>query len=163
MSDESDLDDVENLLREAPLRQPTAQLDARVSSALRQPGLSHPWRRMRIASLSMAAALAIAAGSFWAFKHFAPAQHLPLAQLPTPEPLPLHSSASLQPSAKPMSFVRTISNITDDGIISTTEGVPIRRYRRQSIQHVLVLDSRGKSVAFSVPREEVVFVKVRAF
>ena len=68
------------------------------------------------------------------------------------------------PPSKPLGLVRTISNITDEGIIRTIQGTPVQRYRRQSVQQVLLVDPRnGTRVAFTVPREEILVVRVRAF
>ncbi len=162
MSDNPEFDDLENLLREAPLRRPSAKLDERIFALTRSPHRVSQWPRAWTVPLSMAAALALAAGSFWAFKHFS-APHPPVVQV-TP---PISALSALTPApranVKPMSLVRTISNITDDGIIGTAQGVPVRRYRRQSIEHVVMRDSNGRNVAFSVPREEILVVRVRAF
>ena len=162
MSDNPGFDDLENLLREAPLRRPSSALDQRISAITRPSRPASPWRRAWAASLSMAAAIALAAGSFWAFKH-ASTPRPPVAYVTPPSSTLPPPTQTPRRTVKPMSLVHTISNLTDDGIVGTAQGVPVRRYRRQSIEHVVMRDSQGRNVAFSIPREEILVVKVRAF
>jgi hypothetical protein len=57
-----------------------------------------------------------------------------------------------------------VARVTDDGVVGQLGDTPLRRYRRQSVQQVWVVDPKnGPRLTTTVPREEVVVVRVRPF
>lgn len=170
---------IEDLLRRMPLRQPGADLDARVYATLR--GRSRERSRrlsmIRQACLGVAAAVAVAAGvaplatRLWeagsaAVKPVAIAAERPVEPTP-PSAQPARSAAPVKvsrPALPGLRVERTVARVTDEGIVGQLGGAPLQRYRRQSQQQVWLVDPRqGARLSASVPREEVVVVRMRPF
>src|SRR5438552_2034800 len=76
MNDQSGFDEIEELLRQAPLREPGPRLNARVTQTLRSSRWNPISRRIRFGAWSVAATLFLALGCIWAIKHFAPHQEM---------------------------------------------------------------------------------------
>jgi hypothetical protein len=164
MSDhERDPDDIEAILRQAALREPGRGLDARVARDLRRSWYRGMTHRVRLSAVS-AAAVAIVSGSVLIVTHLAtgPAPTSPVAVHPAPATVAAAQSSPVL--RRPVGVVRTFSSLTDEGIIGTSDGAPVQRFRRQSVQQMVLVDPiRGTRVAFTVPREEIFVVRVRPF
>jgi hypothetical protein len=164
MSDESEFNEIEALMRRAPLRQPPPGLDARISELSRRLPAPQRTMRLRLLAWSVAALMAISSGSIWAVKQFG---HRPTAVVPTALVTPIDRKepiVAVAQKSKPVGLVRTVSNFRNEGIIASVEGAPFRRYRRQSVQQFLLMDAKsGTHVAVTVPREEIVVVRVPTF
>lgn len=141
--------DLEELLKRAPLRPPSPQLDRCIAAALR------PWRWKR-PTLAAAAVIGVIFGTWVIVHHRAPAKPTPIAQLPTP---------LVRPSTKPVSISRTYGGMVRDGIVgATADGQPLERYRRQTIHQTLMLDPKtGRIVTICIPKEEVYVVAIKPF
>ena len=164
---------VEDLLRRMPLRRPGADLDARVYATLRHPSLER-FNRLRRASLGVAAALAVAAGVAPLASHLfdagsAKVRPVAIATHPPADPAPRPVQAArpatpARPVLPGLRVERTIARVTDEGIVGQLGGAPLQRYRRQSQQQVWLVDPRrGARLSASIPREEVVVVRMRPF
>lgn len=157
-------DDIEALLRQAALRAPGPGLDARVARVLRKSWYRRMTHRARLSAVS-AAAVAIVSGSVLIVTHFAsrPGATSVVAVHPAP-PVSVAAPRSSAALRRPVGLVRTFSSLTDEGIIGTSDGAPVQRFRRQSVQQMILVDpTRGTRVAFTVPREEIFVVRVRPF
>jgi hypothetical protein len=168
---------IEDLLRRMPLRRPGPGLDARVYATLSHRSRDRV-RRLRQACLGVAAVLAVAAGVAPLASHLFEArrdtkgdtrgQVTTAIERPTdPSPLSAPSARPARP-AKPalpgLRVERTVARVTDEGIVGQLAGAPLQRYRRQSQQQVWWVDPRqGARLSASVPREEVVVVRMRPF
>jgi hypothetical protein len=170
LADLGELADVEELLRGMPLRRPGAPLDARVRALLGRRSVA----RVRLAWLGAAAAIAIAAGVaplVWQAAGVGGRQHVPFV-VNHPDPVggarvatPL--TRALYPAPRPLPELRverTVDRVTDEGIVGRIGDTPLQRFRRQTVQQVWLVDpQRGTRVAATVPRDEVVVVRVRPF
>jgi hypothetical protein len=151
--DDSNSRELEQLLRQTPLRPPPAGLDRRVGAAL------HPWRRRARALGVAAAAAAIALGlGSWAVRRH-PHGAVSEARLPSP------SRPAPAAAVPPVSIVRTYGGVSSDGVVGVTaDGRPVQRVRRQIVRQVQVIDpQRGTKLSISVPQEVVYLVPVKAF
>jgi hypothetical protein len=163
--------EIESLLRRMPLRRPGAALDGRVLSACRRPIVR---RRLWWAA---AAALVAAAGAgpivghlltqrerpgdtSQTTRHLAPAGGEGAAQNPVrPEPAPPPARA------QPVRIERTLAGgFNSDGVVGVADHAPLHRYRRLSVRQMWIIDLKtGKRMAVTIPREEVVLVRVEPF
>jgi hypothetical protein len=148
-----DDNDLEQWLRQVPLRQPSAQLDRRVAAAL------HPWQWRRVA---VAAAIGLAAG-------LAALSHQRTAESPRPPVAQASSSthAASHPSSptRPVSIVQVFGEVRNDGIVGrTADGDSLRRLRRQTLRQTVLIDpATGQRLTVTTPREEVYFVRQSPF
>jgi hypothetical protein len=170
LADLGELAEVEDLLRGMPLRRPDTPLDARVRALLGRRSVA----RARLAWLGAVAAIAIAAGVaplVWRAVGVGGRQHVPLvvdrpdpvggARVATPPTRAIYPAPRALPELR---VERTVDRVTDEGIVGRIGDTPLQRYRRQSVQQVWFVDPRqGTRVAATVPRDEVVVVRVRPF
>ena len=170
LADLGELADVEELLRGMPLRRPGAPLDARIHAALRRGTTA----RARLAWLSAAAAIAIAAGvaplAWQAIRaggkpHVAEVGRPAVSDGGRSTAAPLTRAVYPAPRALPgLRVERTVDRVIDEGIVGRIGDTPLQRYRRQSVQQVWLIDpQQGTRVAATVPRDEIVVVRVRPF
>jgi hypothetical protein len=163
--------EIESLLRRMPLRRPGAALDGRVLSACRRPVVR---RRVWWAA---AAALVAAAGAGPIVAHLLThgerpgdtsqtAGHLPPAgtargaQLTAPPP-----PAPPPARGRPVRIERTLAGgFSSDGVVGVADHAPLHCYRRLSVRQMWIVDPKtGNRMAVSIPREEVVLVRVEPF
>jgi len=163
---------VEALLRAIPLRRPGPALDGRVRRALRR-GPGWP-AHARTPCLAAAAVLAVAAGVapliFRAARQTDTQPPLTGGPQPTPVvPLAIHPHTAdtiraALAAGPPLRVERTVARVTDDGVVGRLDDAPLVRYRRQSVRQVWLVDPQhGPRLTTTVPREEVVVVRVRPF
>jgi hypothetical protein len=161
-----DVLEIEALLRRMPLRRPGAALDGRVLSACRRPLVR---RRLWWAAAALVAAAAAAPIVAHLLTHgerpgdtSRTAGHLPPAgtargaQLPAPPP---------PARARAVRIERTLAGgFSSDGVVGVADRAPLHRYRRLSVRQMWLIDPKtGKRMAVSIPREEVVLVRVEPF
>ena len=161
--------ELESLLRRMPLRRPEAALDGRVLTACRRPVVR---RRFRWVA---AAALVAAAGSAPIVKHLLTRDDVPAntsvrasdpSTRPPPVPMPLHTPPTMgQAQPRPVRIERTLAvGFSSDGVVGVAGDAPLHRYRRLSVRQVWIVDPKtGKRAALTIPREEVVVVRVEPF
>lgn len=141
MNDELDnLDALEAILRQQPLRKPSANLDQRIAVTLR-PGKWHWGWPATIGSLAAAAAVLLAI--------------LPLlprsAQVPS-TPTVQHAQAEL-----PSQIVQTDTQWVDEGVVDVHTQGAIRQYRVNTLQKVYCSTDNGPAVV-TIPNEQVVYL-----
>jgi hypothetical protein len=159
--------EIESLLRRMPLRRPRAALDGRVLSACRRPVV-----RRRAWWAAAAAALVAGAGAAPLVTHLltrgdatgtaAAATGRVRADIPAQVGVP----PRLPPApARPLRIERTLAGgFSSDGVVGVADHAPLHRYRRLSVRQMWIIDPRtGKRMAVSIPREEVVLVRVEPF
>jgi hypothetical protein len=171
--DADDVRDLESLLRRMPLRPPGAALDRRVLATCRRPAT-----RRRLMWAAAAAAVIVAAGaapivtyrltrrawdsSAMTLRHDPPAATIASGRGPQTTIAPAARAAA---SAGPVRIERTLSGgFSSDGVVGVADRAPLQRFRRLSIRQVWIVDPRnGTRVAVTIPREEVVLVRVQPF
>lgn len=123
--DRNEFDDLEAMLRQLPLKQPSVSLDSRIRR-LTQRGTAGRWIAGIIgASLAAAAMLLIA---FW------PAS-------PTAGPV---IAKATTPAAQPkVELVSTAEQWQDEGIVGYASDGPVRQYRLQSVQELASANAPG--------------------
>ena len=170
LADLGELADVEQLLRGMPLRRPGAPLDARMHALLGRRTAS----RARLAWLGAAAVITIATGvaplAWQAIRaggkpHVAEVGRPAVSDGGHSTTAPLTRAMYAAPRALPALRVeRSVDRVTDEGIVGRIGDTPLQRYRRRSVQQVWMVDpQQGTRVAATVPRDEVVVVRVRPF
>ena len=151
--DEADRsDEIEQWLRRAALREPTATLDRRIASTIRP-------RRSLARVFAAAAVIAVSVGT-WALIHrFKVEPGQPMAS--RGERVSPHRAVAEKLNVNPVKITRTYGGVIREGIVGVTpDGQPLERVRRQTVRQVLVLDPKtGRRVSIQVP-EEVVYVVV---
>ena len=183
--------EIEALLRRMPLRRPGAALDARVLSTCRNPAARAPVARAPVARSRLrwaaAAAVVAAAGAAPVVTHLltrgdgpgntavttrdppAPGRHVGRAEGGGPAPEPPPSSVPPTPVAptpqRPVRIERTLAGgFSSDGVVGVAGDAPLHRYRRRSVRQVWIVDpATGKRLAVTLPRDEVVLVRVEPF
>jgi hypothetical protein len=159
--------EIESLLRRMPLRRPGAALEGRVLSACRRPVV-----RRRI-GWAAAAALVAAAGAAPLVTHLLTrGDHTGGTTATTggvrdKGPLPVDAPPGIPPPARPgpVRIERTLAGgFSSDGVVGVADHAPLHRYRRVAVRQVWIIDPKtGKRMAVSIPREEVVLVRVEPF
>ena len=158
--------EIEALLRRMPLRRPGAALDGRVLSACRRPVVR---RRLRWAA---AAALVAAAGAAPLVTHLL-TRHDATGRTTAatgsvrdniPSPVGVTPDVALA-RPRPLRIERTLAGgFSSDGVVGVADHAPLHRYRRLSVRQMWIIDPKtGKRTAVSIPREEVVLVRVEPF
>lgn len=146
--------EIELALRRLPLRSPSDHLDARIAGVL---GANRSRRRPSLL-LAAAAAIAVALGS------------VPFVLNRTPHPLqrplargPVDQSA-VPSTAGPLRVERQFARVSDDGVIGTSQGVPVQLLRRTTVRQIWYFDPHtGKKLQVTVPRDQAFLVPVRTF
>ncbi len=165
--------ELENQLLAAPLRRPSAMLDARVRQTIRR----HQTRPRRRLAFGLAAMIVIASSIVLTHYRYRQYTGLPPGTAPrhteglaalSPMPNARAASPSAAPApvaaARSLRIVRTLSSLADDGVVATIGGCPIQRLRQVQVEQVVVFDpTRGCSVVYRRPRERVVLVAAKAF
>ena len=169
-SDDMDLaasdEEMARLLASMPLRTPSDRLHARVLRECRRGSAARLGFRM----LGVAASIGIVVGSIALLMHDhpgAPSQRRTIGLI-APATTVAATVTSTVPataaSVKPVRIIRTLSDITDDGVVATVGGEPFRRLRRRTVQQVVLIDpKRGTQVTYRQPHEQIVLVRVKSF
>lgn len=135
---------VEELLRDVPLREPSAELDERVLAARPRPLV----RVLAAAGAAAAAAIVVVFGAEL-LRTSRPAK--PPAEVPRVE-------VAEAPSA-PVRMERTVWDLSHEGIFMLDERTPMRKFRRRILECVRWIDpEQGLIVDMTVPREEVILI-----
>ena len=168
--------EIENLLRQMPLRKPSADLEARVADAFAAGAASTETRRANIrgrprtrqawlvgavgGALAAAAAIILAVG-------------LPQGtQTPAPGPQPASApgqvasgSLTLTGAApplpvEPVRLEQNWSELSYEGLVCPDPETPLRKFRHRTLEHVQWFDPRRNiRMETTIPREEIIFVK----
>ena len=138
--------DIENLLREMPLRKPAASLDARVVGRR---------RRLRIVLWTAATAGVAAAAAAAIIILAGPGGPAQLPALPPP------AAVAQAPSpAEPVRLQRNWSQLSYEGVVVPDGRTPLRQFRHQALEHVQWIDAaRGTKTEMTIPREEIILIK----
>lgn len=162
-ADDPELWEIERLLTDLPLREPSAMLDYRVRRMTR----SSPWlEKARLIGLGAAAMLALGLGIQPLLPHGGTSVTQPKGGSPTPTPIQLLKTGEQKASTpdRPLLVRYTNSHVADDGIVGFVGSTPLQRLRRHSVQRMWLIDLKtGARVGVTVPRDEVVVRKVQAF
>ena len=144
MSD--DLERIEEMLGDIPLRKPPESLDAKVFRGRRRRVI--PW-----VALGGAAAAAIVLAAFL------------LPRPPVVEPLPLQETAGFAEQAfEPVSVEETVSRISYEGLMIPDEKTPMRVFRRRVLERTWMLDQQsGCTVEMAIPREEIILIDAEMY
>ncbi len=147
-----EFDDLEQALRQVPLRAPSPNLDRRIAQALQRRPATRWLIGLAAATLAAAAALLLivrATGSN--------------PEIPSPQPAPTliaKASATTQPSVSQL--VQTDEQWSEDGIVDVQADGPVRQYRLITTHQITEIDN-GKLVTMTFPQEEVYQVVSEAF
>jgi len=145
--------DIENLLREMPLRKPPASLDARVLGARARPGRRTWPIAVAAGALAAAAALVIAFVLPRGTETGAVAPGAP----PAPAPVQVASQAG---QAGPVRLEQNWTEVSYEGLVAPDNETPLRKFRRQTIEHVRWTDpSSGIRVETTTPRDEIILIR----
>jgi len=168
--------EIENLLRQMPLRKPSADLDARVADAFAAGAASTETRRANIwgrprtrqawlvgavgGALAAAAAIILAVGL---------PQGTPTA---TPGPQPVSVPAQVASGSltltgaapplpvEPVRLEQNWSELSYEGLVCPDPETPLRKFRHRTLEHVQWFDPRRNiRMETTIPREEIIFVK----
>jgi hypothetical protein len=134
--------EIENLLRQMPLRKPSADLDARVLAG--RPRARRAWLAGAVGgALAAAAAVILAVG-------------LPqnMSKV-TPGPQPGPAAA-----VEPVRIEQNWSEVSYEEVVCPDPETPMQTFRRRTVDHVQFFDpQRNIRMETIVPREEIIFVK----
>lgn len=148
-------DEFEAMLRATPLRPPTSRLDALVRARLSRQSTA-VW--LKWAAVSAAAIIVLAITVIPAVVRHTPSH--PLSQAinhPATHPV-----AGTPPP--PLWVESRQVRIKDDGVVGFASGVPLQRFRRQTLRQIWVIDpARSTRVSVSIPQEQVVVLPLHAF
>ena len=144
--------DIENLLREMPLRKPPASLDARVLGAALRP-------RRRAWPMAAAGAVLAAAALVIAFALPRGTETGPVAPAAPPAPAPVQMAAQAD-AAAPMRLEQNWTEVSYEGLVAPDNEAPLRKFRRQTIEHVRWTDpASGIRVETTTPRNEIILIR----
>jgi len=162
-ADDPELGEIERLLSDLPLREPSGTLDRRVRRMVRASSLLE---KARLIGLGAAAMLALGLGIQPLLPHRGTSPTPAPDRSIKPAPIKLLTTGekkSAQPD-RPLMVRYTNSHVADDGIVGFVGSTPLQRLRRHSVQQVWLIDPKtGAHVAVTVPRDEVVVRKVQTF
>lgn len=145
---------IETMLRNMPLARPSADLDRRVLSS----------RPARPLVLRLGAALALGAAAATILVVLAtreqPGPALPgpraLASAPAP-------ATGVAPAANPVCLEQNWSTIEYQGVLDSADQGPLRAYRQQTLQRMVILDANGRPTEVNVPRQNVILVSAEQY
>jgi hypothetical protein len=145
--------DIENLLREMPLRKPPASLDARVLGAAPQP-------RRRTWPMAIAGAvLAAAAAVVIALALPRGTETGPAAPAAPPAASTVQVAAQAD-AAAPVRLEQNWTQVSYEGLVAPDNEAPLRKFRRQTIEHVRWTDpASGLRVEATTPRDEIILIR----
>ena len=145
--------EIEAMLREIPLKEPSSLLDRRL---LGTPRASSAMAQLRAAGLGAAvAALLVLAVTVWWTR-----AAKPLGRPPVHSPVRQASAEA----KRPLRIERSMSRVIDDGVIGSAAGVPLQQVRYRSLRQIWIVDPRrGTRLAVTVPDDRVVLIPVRTF
>ena len=136
-------DDIENLLARMPLVKAPASLDAKVLGRARR------GRRVIFWTAAAAGLAAAAAVTMAVLNLGGPTK-------PPPLPPPTESVAA----AEPVRVEQNWSQLSYEGIVVPDGRTPLKKFRRQAIEHVQWIDATsGTKTEMTIPREEVILIK----
>src|SRR5687767_12947559 len=152
MSDElREFRDVEEELRRMPLRRPSAMLDERIRRVIRP-----RWGM----ALGVAAAMALLAGTGAVVMREMSAPQLRPRELATEE----IGQVEVGEIERPIVVARSVAGAANGDVIGSDADGTFRRVRRTVLRQVKYVNPEtGKTIWLTVPREEVVVMKVEAF
>ena len=155
-SDPREHEDLERLLRRMPLRHPSQSMDARLGPLLNARAPTWHW------PVAAAALIAIGLLGAWMFSNrTAPVPPTPVVVNQTNPVLPPTQPAG---PPNPVSISRTLAQVVDDGVVGTLGNAPVQRVRHRSVKQVVVIDpATGARLRISLPREDVMVMKVQPF
>ena len=165
IEDDPELQEIEEILRRLPVREPSTMIDHRIAA------LTRPVRwvdAMRFMGLGAAAMLALAIGA-WPLLHRPVSQIVAADQKPgtieAPHPRTNVSKSSKAPSvASTLLLERTNSRITDDGVVAVVDGMPVQRLHKHSVQQVWMVDPKsGNPTLVTIPRDQVTLRRIEAY
>lgn len=138
-----EFDDLEQTLRQLPLRAPSPQLDQRIDQTLqRRPA---PRWMIGLAAASMAAAAALL---------------LLVRATGSDSPIPPNHLTAQKPSVTQL--VQTDEQWSEDGIVDVQTDGPVRQYRLITTHQITEVEN-GKLATMTFPQEEVYQVVSQAF
>jgi hypothetical protein len=138
--------DIENLLRDMPLRKPPASLDAKVVGG---------GRRLRIILWTAAAAGVAAAAAAVIIMIMGPGGPARLPVLPPPIEV-----AQAAPPTEPVRLQQNWSRLSYEGVVVPDGRTPLRQVRHRVLEHVQWIDAAGGTrTEMTLPREEVILIK----
>jgi hypothetical protein len=155
---ESD-NDLEQLLRGLPRRQPSAQLDARILASVRGGPARVPVQRYRVWWMAVAASVAIMIGV-----EIVRERSLQMKPQPQKSVVATTVNAPTASFESPMELETTVSRTIDDGIVDVEDGVPYRQIRRETVKDYWIVDpSTGAKARVRVPSEQVLVCREETF
>ena len=140
-------DELEKLVREQPLRQPSAELDARIADALR-PAISRRW-----IGWSMAAALALVSASVWlGLSLRSPGSSTDGRGFAEPVPATLSEAGLVR-------IDQVWSQVTQGELLLTEDDEPVRPVWVQRFYRTSWIDEKQNvRIEMTVPEDQVVLV-----
>jgi hypothetical protein len=162
--EQSEVRDMESLLRGLPLREPTPHLDRQIASLTRRA----KWVQfVKLVGFGIAAMVAGAIGLEPLLHNSRPFQIV--STQPNVKPLPGPAvdpsrHPEFLPAPRPMLVQHISAQVRDDGVIGLLGNTPVQRYRKHSVQQIWLLDPKtGVKTSITIPKDEVVLRKVQPF
>lgn len=143
-----EFDDLEQTLRQMPLRASSPQLDRRIAQTIQRRPATRWIIGLAAATLAAAAAMLL----------------LVRATGGNPQTPPLHPTPTIVASAKsPVSqLVQTDEQWSEDGIVAVQTDGPVRQYRLTTTHQITEVEN-GKLITMTFPQEEVYQVVSEAY
>lgn len=142
-----EFDDLEQTLRQMPLRAPSPQLDQRISETIQRRPVTRWMIGLAAATLAAAAAILLLVRATGSNPH-----------TPSPQPSP-----TLIASSKSVSQLdQTDEQWSEDGIVAVQTDGPVRQYRLTTTHQITEVEN-GKLITMTFPQEEVYQVVSEAF
>ena len=137
-----DLEQLEHMLRNAPLRKPHVSLDAKVL---------RPWRRWVVSRVVIGGVTAAAVLVTAVLLLETPSQ---------PEEMGTHKKVvQTEQSFEPVSLEETMSRVSYEGLITLDGKTPVRMFHRWTIERVWLVDEQsGYSIEMTIPRQQILLV-----
>jgi hypothetical protein len=155
--------DLEAVLRQAPLRQPSSGLDARVARSLARRATS---RAARPLWMGMAALLAVGVG-LWPMLALRGEKPRPRSTPSTEShwsvvPIPLAGRPGA--AAVPLFIQQTRCRVCEAGTLNFADGNPVRFYRKRSIRNIWIINpDNGQRTAITIPTDELLARPIQPF
>lgn len=143
---------IERILTEMPLAEPSGALDKRVLAPTIRTG------RRRIfwaGAAGLAAAAAVALAFLWPREHEQPA---------TPTPPPVAVTQSERPHEPSRLDCEVVEMVPEGVVVPEDDNVPYRVFRRRATRHVWWENKdEGYEVLESIPRQDIIFVRAEVY